>query len=436
MRKTIQKLPKSILILFSLLLITMAFSIGFFVGADRQAVYAVPDGEGRVTGTNGSPAGLDDNVDFDDFWEVWEFAKEEFYQQPVSDKDLYYGALEGLVSGLNDPYSVYFPPEEAEAFAASLAGSFEGIGAEIGIKEDKLQIVAPLSGMPAEAAGLLPGDWIVMIDGLETSGMTVEKAVTIIRGEKGTEVVLSISRNGLDTLQDVSIIRDKIVVDSVKWELTDDNIMLISISTFNHDTAELFYEAVQETLTSGAEGIILNLRSNPGGLLASAIDVAGAWVGYDTVVIERMQEDASSYDGLMAPRLAGVPTVVLVNGGSASASEIVAGALQDYGLATTVGTTTFGKGSVQDYRQMPDGSALKITTAAWYTPLGRTINETGIEPDVSVPFTIEEYQAGIDPQLNLAIEIILGTYVPEEDSETEELAETPEEESGTEGAVE
>jgi carboxyl-terminal processing protease len=415
MRKTINKLPKSILILFSLLMITIAFSIGFSIGAERVAQSAVPAGEGQVLRTGGLPNSLAQDVDFNDFWDVWDFAKEEFYQQPVSDKDLYYGALEGMIKGLNDPYSVYFPPEEAKEFAESLSGSFEGIGAEIGLRDEKLQIVAPLSGMPAEAAGLLPADWIVMIDDVETFDMTVEKAVTLIKGEEGTEVVLTISREGVEGLFLVPIIRATIEIDSVKWELDEDNIMQIAISTFNRETAALFNEAIQETLSIGADGIILNLRNNPGGLLTAAIDVASAWVGYDTVVIERMQEEASAYDGLIAPRLQGIPTVVLINGGSASASEIVAGALQDYTYATIVGTTTFGKGSVQDYRELPDGSAVKVTTASWFTPLGRTINETGIEPDVEVPFTLEDYQAGLDPQLSLAIEIILGNYVPEEE---------------------
>jgi len=418
---TQQKFPRSFTILLFILATTIAFSIGFFVGETSRSLEIVPEGEGHVTGQGDVPAYLSEDVDFENFWEIWNFVKEDFYRQPVSDLDLYYGALKGMVAGLDDPYSVYFDPEDAAQFTADLEGSFEGIGAEIGIKEDRLQIVAPLSGMPAEQAGLLPGDWIVMIDGVETMDMTVEEAVSLIRGEGGTEVVLTISRNGLDTLTDITVVRDKIVINSVQWETDENNIMEISITTFNHDTSALMNEAVQEALAADVEGIILDLRSNPGGLLTTAIDIASFWVGYDTVVIERTREGANSFDGAMAPRLEDVPTIVLVNGGSASASEIVAGALQDYGYGQLVGTQTFGKGSVQDYQEIFDGSAVKITTAEWYTPNGRTINETGIEPDFIVEYTLEQYQAEIDPQLDAAIALLLGTYEPEEDTTEEDV---------------
>ena len=422
MMKQHSHFPLSIKLLAGGLLVTMAFSIGFFVGDARATRSIVPAGEGMVSGIGEPPTYLADDVDFKDFWDVWNFVKDEFYRQPVSDKDLYYGSLKGLLSGLEDPYSVYFDPEEASAFTASLEGSFEGIGAEIGIRDEQLQIVAPLDGSPAEQAGLLPGDWIVLIDGIETIGKTVEEAVTQIRGEKGTEVVLTIARDGAESLMEIPITRDKIVIDSVRWEIDENNIMLIGISTFNHDTTELFNEAVQEALASNVDGVILDLRSNPGGLLTTAINIASSWVGYDTVVIERTRDESTSYDGLIAPRMQTLKTVVLVDGGSASASEIVAGALQDYEYATVVGTQTFGKGSVQDYRELEDGSALKITTAEWYTPNGRTINETGIAPDIEVAYTLEDYEAGLDPQFQTAISVIQGTYVSEEPSEETEAS--------------
>lgn len=406
--------PRSLFILTVILLVIVTFSLGFYIGRARGVASVVPEGEGEVFGIGEIPSYLAQDVDFQQFWDTWNFVKESFYHQPVSEVDLYYGSLKGLVSGLDDPYSVYFDPEEAEAFNASLEGSFEGIGAEIGIKDDRLQIVAPLDGLPAQQAGLLPGDWIVLIDGVETTGMSVEEAVTFIRGEKGTQVVLTIVREGVDGLTDYSIIRDKIVIDSVKWFIDENNVMIIGLSTFNHDTSELFTQAVQEALTRDVDGIILDLRSNPGGLLTTAIDIASAWVGYDAVVIERAQDDVQTFKGVSAPRLAGIPTVVLVNGGSASASEIVSGALQDYNHATIVGTQTFGKGSVQDYRELEDGSAIKITTAVWYTPNGRSINEEGITPDVLVDYTVEEYQADIDPQMDAAKAILAGTYEFEE----------------------
>ncbi len=418
--------PVSIIVLVALLLTTCSFSIGFFVGQERATRNIVPEGQGQVTGLGDTPTYLTEDVDFGHFWDIWNFVKESYYQQPVSDISLYHGAISGLVNGLDDPYSLYFNPEEAQAFAESITGSFEGIGAEIGIKDDKLQIVAPLSGSPAEQAGLQPADWVVMIDGYETMNISVEEAVQRIRGEKGTDVILTVSRNGLDNLIDITITRDTIVIESVAWEIDEDNLMKIDISTFNQDTAGLFNQAVQEALSKDVDGIILDLRSNPGGLLTSAIDVASAWIGYESIVIERSPEGSNTYEGLMAPRLEGIPTIVLVNGGSASGSEIVAGALQDYDFATIVGTQTFGKGSVQDYRELEDGAAVKITVAEWYTPLGRSINKTGVTPDIEVDFTREQYDEGLDPQYDTASQILLGTYEPNEEATTQE--ETIEEE--------
>ena len=399
-------LSKSFPILTAVLCIILTFIVGFFLGEAQATRKLVPTGEGQVVGQGTVQPHLADDVEFSQFWDIWNFVKDTYYKQPVSDKELYYGALKGMVSGLNDPYSVFFDPEEAQQFASDLEGSFSGIGAEIGIREDKLVVVAPLSESPAEKAGLQPGDWILQIDETETTGMSVEKAVSLIRGEKGSEVVLTISRDGFDGATHVKILRDKIVVDSVKWKLDDQQIMHISISTFNHDTSGLFSEAMQEILTKDVKGIVLDLRSNPGGLLTTAIDIASAWVGYQPVVIERTKDSARTFNGIMAPRLNEIPTVVLVNSGSASASEIVSGALQDYGVARIVGTQTFGKGSVQDYRELSDGSAIKVTTASWYTPKGRTINETGLSPDDEVDYTIEQFKAGIDPQMEQAIKWI------------------------------
>lgn len=399
-------------------LIILSFVTGFFVGDARATRKLVPQGEGQVFSQGEVPSSLSDDVDFKQFWDVWNFVKDSFYKQPVSDKDLYYGALKGVLLGLDDPYSVYFDPKEAEEFNANLEGSFGGIGAEIGIREDKLVVVAPLPGTPAERAGLMPGDWILKIDDKETNGMSVEEAVSLIRGEPGSDVGLLITREGLEVPIEAKITREKIVIDSVKWKIDKDNIMRISISTFNHDTSELLTEAIQETLTSNVKGIIVDLRSNPGGLLTTAIDVASAWVGYKPIVIERSKDDARTFNGVKVSRLTGIPTVILVNGGSASASEIVSGALQDYGVAKLIGTKTFGKGSVQDYRELEDGSAVKVTTATWYTPKGRSINETGITPDIEVPFTIEQFKQGIDPQLDVAIDILLGRYDANKQKET------------------
>lgn len=404
---------KVLLVLFCSLFLILSFSGGYFIGESRAARALVPVGEARVTGQGSVSSALAKDVDFKNFWDIWNLSKEKFYKQPVSDKDLYYGALKGLVSGLHDPYSVYFDPEEAKKFNEDLNESFVGIGAQIGIKNERLTVIAPLEDSPAIKAGLLSGDWIVSIDGTETSGMSVEEAVSKIRGTEGTDVTLQVSRKGLDVLKEIKITRKQITVDSVKWKIEDGNIMTISISTFNGDTSTLFNSAVQEALSKNVKGIILDLRSDPGGLLTAAVDVASAWVGYDPIVSEKGQTAGNTFNGVTAPRLNGIPTVVLVDGGSASASEIVSGALQDYGYAKLVGTQTFGKGSVQDYQDLPDGSAIKITVAEWFTPKGRNINKTGIEPDVKVDFDAETYKKNQhDNQKQTARDVLLGTYKP------------------------
>ncbi len=410
---------KPIVILFGILLVSVIFSVGYFVGQSNGTKTLLGEGANAVL-TQGSGEKVDD-VDFRNFWDIWSFIKQDYYMQPVSDSDLYFGSIKGMVKGLDDPYSVYFDPDEAAKFNSDIEGSFEGIGAEIGIKDEKLVIVAPLDGSPAKAAGAMAADWIVLIDETETFGMTIEKAVDLIRGEGGTEVVLTVKREGEEELTKLPITRDKIVINSVKWTFTDDNIIHIGISTFNNDTAKLFQEAIQEALEKNAKGIILDLRNNPGGLLTSAIDIASAWVGYEPVVIEKAKEKVKTFKGIIAPRLSGIKTVVLVNGGSASASEIVAGALQDYDFATLVGTKTYGKGSVQDYRQLADGSAVKITTAEWYTPNGRSINKTGIDPDYLISYSVENFKNGIDPQKEAATNLILGTkeVISEQVSQTE-----------------
>jgi carboxyl-terminal processing protease len=400
-----RKSPVVVLLLVSVLVGT-SFSSGWFLGEQRAARAAVPEGEGHLLDVGAVPSSVSDDVDFDEFWDVWNMVKESYYKQPVSDRSLYYGAMKGMVAAAGDPYTMYFDPESAADFKSALSGTFSGIGAELGSKDEMVVVVAPLAGSPAERAGLEAGDIILSVDGTDATRMSVDQVVALVRGVEGTDVVLSIVHAGADHADELTITRQIIKIDSVKWNVDDDGIATISIAMFNGDTASLFSRAINDVLSKNAKGIVLDLRSNPGGLLTAAIDVASSWTGYQTVVVEKQQEDARSFPGVAAPRLAEIPTVVLVNGGSASASEIVAGALQDYGLATLVGTQTFGKGSVQDFRDLPDGSSVKITIAAWYTPKGRTINETGITPDQLVEYTKEDAHAKRDPQKETALEIL------------------------------
>ena len=377
------------------------------------------------TGTPGIVLGLGQNppvdletqdVEFRMFWEVWQLLKDRYYKSPdLQDKQLFYGAMKGLTEAAGDPYTNFFEPKGAEAFQESLSGKFSGIGAEIGLREGIITVVAPLPDTPAERAGLKAGDLIAKIDGTETTGYSIEQAVSRIRGEKGTKVTLTVVRpNDKKKTEpfDVTIERAEIQIKSVrlKWVEGQNKIAHLEITNFNIDTQESFNKAVDDMLANDVKGIVLDLRNNPGGFLDTAVFMAGEWVGGDIVVKERRQgKIVEQLTGTGRKRLAGIPTIVLVNEGSASASEIVSGALQDYKVATIVGKKTFGKGSVQDYTNLRDGSAIKITIAEWLTPKERAINNMGLEPDVIVERTSEDYEKSIDPQLNRAVGILNGT---------------------------
>lgn len=394
---------------------------GFAAKSDRSATTSGTVASANVLGIGGTPpSGVAKDIEFDQFWDLWEVLKTKYYKQPIDEQKMLYGAMQGLAESLGDPYTTFFEPQIAKEFSDSLEGKFDGIGAEIGIKKDQLQIVAPLPDMPADKAGLMPGDAILLINATSTEGMSVEEAVSLIRGKKGTTVTLNIGRvkttkgeNGKETQTperfDVTIARDTIVVKSVRVKYPKSDIALIEITNFNLDTTEEFSKAVDEVVSKNVKGIILDLRSNPGGFLDRATAVAGEWVGGDVVVTERRQGvTVDEFHGTGRGRLKGIPTIILVNQGSASASEIVAGALQDYGMAKLVGKTTYGKGSVQDYTEMEGGTAIKVTVAEWLTPKGRFINDVGIPPDVEIDRTEEDYNAERDPQLEKALELLTG----------------------------
>ncbi len=365
---------------------------------------------GRVLGQGQAPRlDVSKDVDFALFWDVWQTVRSKYYEQPVPDKDLFYGALTGLVAGTGDPYTTFFSPKEAEDFSQQLDGKFEGIGAQIELKQGQLQVVAPLVGSPAEKAGLRPGDWIVKIDEKPTDGLTVDQAAEQIRGPKGTAVTIAVIRQGSRPEPfSLTIVRDEIQVKSVILSWKPGNVAVLEITGFNNDVPELFAAARQEIVKKKAKGIILDLRNNPGGSVLTAQVVAGAWVGDQIIFKERRQgKIVESVEGIGEGELGLIPTVVLVNRGSASASEIVAGALQDYGKATVLGTKTFGKGSVQEYQELKDGSALKITIAEWLTPKDRVINHIGLEPTFVVERTEADYEAKRDPQFDRAQQFLL-----------------------------
>ncbi len=353
-------------------------------------------------------------VDFDLYWQVWNELRSTYVdQEKINEKDLFYGSLKGMVQSIGDPYTSFLNPELAKEFNEDMSGSFEGIGAEISIKDDVLTVIAPLPETPAFKSGIKSGDKIYEINGESTMGITIDEAVNKIRGEKGTEVVLTVYREGDNGTQEFNIIRDSIKIKSVETEyLEDSDVFVISIYSFNSDTGVAFNEAIEELKIKDVENIILDLRGNPGGYLEVAVNIASSWVESGPIVTEKFDEETEeSYMARGIAKLKDYNTVVLVDGGSASASEIIAGALQDYGLATIVGTQTFGKGSVQSLSDFSDGSSLKITVAKWLTPKGNYITEIGITPDKIIEYTFEDFENNTDSQLEAAIKIIKGEEV-------------------------
>ncbi len=383
--------------------------IGIFIGMNQGKIQT-PEQIKETTVSELESVFLDNKeIDLELFKDVWNIIHEDYlYKNEVNDQDVFYGILAGMVYAVDDPHSLFLTPDITEDFTQELNGSFYGIGAEIGIKNGNLLIIAPLSDTPAERSGLQPRDKILAIDGLDTSGMSVDEAVTLIRGDKGTEVILTILSQDSNTSKEVSIIRGKIDIPSVKYTLEED-IGIIEIIHFNSDTKDRFTKVAQKALNDNPQGIILDLRNNPGGYLDVAVDIASSWLEENQVVLRETFADKRNditYTASQELDLSNFKTIVLVNEGSASASEILAGALQDYNKAEIVGMNTFGKGSVQQLITLNNGSSVKITVAKWLTPNGRSIEEEGIIPDIEVDLTLEEYNNDIDPQLEKAKELI------------------------------
>lgn len=327
---------------------------------------------------------------------------QENFDGEVDSAGLLDGMKRGMTSALGDPYSEFLNAEDAQAFDESLNGTFEGIGAELGREGDFVVIVSPIRGMPAEKAGLRAGDIIVEIDGESSTGITVSEAVKRIRGPKGETVVLTIVRDGEQS--EISIVRDTIDIPSVESEIRGD-IGIITISRFGDDTARLARASAAKLAEQNVGGVVLDLRSNPGGLLDAAVEVSAIWLDRNSIVLEEKRGDkvVQTLKTKNGPVLSGIDTIVLINEGSASASEIVAGALKDHGKAKLFGVTTYGKGSVQRLIPLSGGGSLKITIARWFTPAGKNIDKEGIKPDKEIERTSADVEADYDPQLDEAL---------------------------------
>ncbi len=409
MRNQRQQSKKLFYTTIGLMVFIAGMGIGFIAGTNDKSYDQLSYEEARdLLDEDLLKSTSDKAADFELFWRVWTLVQQKYVDQPVDDEALLYGAIAGIVEGIDDPYSLFFTPEDSEKFLSEINGSFEGIGAEVGLKEDQLTIIAPLSGSPAEASGLLAGDRVLAIDGVETAFMSLDDAVNRIRGEGGTNVLLTIERSGEEDFLDIAVTRDRIKISSVEWNLLeseDKKIVHLQLTHFNSDTPAAFKEAVNEFLLEQPDGIVLDLRNNPGGFLDASIEIASQFIdeGLPVVFEEGSDGVQDVYTATGASPLGGIPLVVLINGGSASAAEILAGALQDYELATLIGTTSFGKGTVQDLQTFEDGSSLKLTVARWLTPKKNLINKIGIYPDYYVDRTAEDYSNEVDPQLDNAI---------------------------------
>jgi len=363
-------------------------------------------------------------ADLTQFWRVWHLLDEKFIAAStttnITTEDKVNGAIEGLVAAYGDPYTVFLPPVESAAFNEDISGNFSGIGMEVGIHNNLVTVIAPLPGTPAEAAGLVSGDAIIRIDGQTTEGMRIDEAVKRIRGDKGTKVTLSVYREGDLEIREIVVVRDTINIPTVVTEQVGKT-FIIRIYSFNAIAEEKTKAALREYAQSNATSLILDLRSNPGGYLQSAVSIASVFLPAGKVVVrehfgENNEEKLYRSQGRAMRQFTPKDTVVLIDAGSASASEILAGALREHNVATLIGTNTFGKGSVQELVQLSDGSSVKVTVARWLTPQGVSISEGGLKPDIKINRTPSQRLEAIDPQQEAAIKFLKGEEVLSEDS--------------------
>jgi carboxyl-terminal processing protease len=382
------------------LVAVLIFGLGVAVGNGRISIG--PNAGLKVSQNKKLP----EDLDYKTVEQVYDSLKVNFDGE-LTTEQLLDGLKEGLAKSTEDPYTEYMNQEAAQEFDDSLNGTFSGIGAELSKTGDFISVVAPIAGYPAERAGMKPKDIIAEINGESAFDMSVSTAVSKIRGEVGTKVKLKVVREGSEPLE-FDITREQITIPSVESEILEGNIGYLKVSRFSEDTTKLSREAAQKFKNASVKGVILDLRSDPGGLLDASVDLSSIWLDKGDKVLDEKRGEVvvKSYSAKGNPILKDIPTVVLINEGSASASEITAGALKDNETATLIGVKTFGKGSVQSLVRLGDGGVLKVTIAKWFTPNGRNINKEGIEPDQEVKRTTEDFEANRDPQKDAAIEFL------------------------------
>ncbi len=381
----------------------IVFGFGFFFGQSSQ-----PSIE-KIEGLTGKESNQKIGIDFSLFWDAWHLIEKSYVDRADLDRQaMVYGAVSGLLESLDDPHSVFLEPQESKRFLDDISGSFGGIGAEVGIRKGILTVISPLEGNPAQEAGLRAGDKILKVDDTLTADLTLDEAVDTIRGEPGTNVVLLISRDELDETKEITITRATIKIPIIEWEMKENNLAYIELFHFTESSISQFRNTVDQVRKAGAKGIVLDVRNNPGGFLEVAVDIASWFLPKGEIVIiedfgngDKNEHKSRGYKGIED-----LPVVVLVNEGSASASEIVAGALRDIRGIQIIGRKSFGKGSVQQLEKMKGGSSIKITVAKWLTPLGTSINDEGITPDIEVEITQEDFDELRDRQLEKALEVL------------------------------
>ncbi|MGE5463891.1 MAG: S41 family peptidase [Syntrophothermus sp.] len=345
---------------------------------------------------------------FKPFWEAWNIVHSQYVDQPVDDTALMQGAIRGMMAALGDKQTFYMDPKVYENQTTQLQGSYEGIGAYVDLKGDYLTIVSPIEGSPAEAAGLQAGDKVIAIDGQDMTGVPPEEARSKIIGPEGTQVTLTVQREGQPNPLEISITRAKIVMHSAEGKMLKDGIGYIDINTFGDQTTQELRSALDKLLAQNPKGIIIDLRNNPGGYLTTAVEVSSEFIDKGPILFEKFGNGKlEEHDALGNGRATKIPLVVLVNEGSASASEILTGALQDYGRAKVVGVQSYGKGSVQVWQPLSNNQgAARVTIAKWLTPKKRAIDHVGLTPDVIVEMTEEDFKANRDPQLDAAVQTL------------------------------
>ncbi|HLC88252.1 MAG TPA: S41 family peptidase [Patescibacteria group bacterium] len=400
----------------TIIIALLTFILGWQLG-QRNFQFKFNDFRPKVSFENQSLP-QDKNIDFKLFWQVWDLVSSEYVdKKAIEPQKMFYGAIAGMVAALGDPYTVFLPPEEQKSISEEINGAFEGVGIQLGYDKNKrLAVIAPVKDTPADRAGVKAGDLILKIGGKDAVNLSLPEAVNLIRGPKGTTIALEIYHDGDAKAKTIELKRDTIVVKSVELEEKTSpkgkKVSLIKLSRFGERTFSEWNQAVSDSLASAPQALILDLRNNPGGLLDGAVFIGSEFIkSGDIVLQENAKGEKIPYKVNREGKLLSLPLIVLINKGSASASEIVAGAVQDLKRGKLLGETSFGKGTIQESQDLPEKTGIHITTAKWLTPLGRWIHQIGLTPDIKVELTEDQLKAEAadktkDFQLERALEEI------------------------------